>query len=82
MSKFISNGYEEYDGNYRKDVEVNGSIMHKYFYLTDDAHYFSISDDLGNETTYFFTENYAGQNKCKFDLSSNKAKKRFYVFVF
>ncbi len=75
MSKFISNGYEEYDGNYRKDVEVNGSIMHKYFYLTDDTHYFSISDDLGNETTYFFTENYAGQNKCKFDLSSNKAKK-------
>ena len=73
-TKFIAGGYEYYDGNYAKDEEVNGSKMHKLFYITGDLHYFSIGDEVGNSTTYFFSEDYAGQSECKYDFKSNSPK--------
>lgn len=73
-TKFIAGGYDYYDGNYAKDEEINGSKMHKLFYLKDGLHYFSIGDEAGNSTTYFFGENYAGEQTCKYDFGTNSVR--------
>lgn len=71
---FKKAGYEKYESNWRKDEEVNGSKMYKYFYLDKGNSYFDVGDDSGNSTTYYFKSNYGGEHECKYDFSTKEPK--------
>lgn len=71
---FKKAGYEKFESNWRKDEEVNGTKMYKYFYLDKDNSYFEVSDEAGNSTTYFFNSNFGGEHECKYDFSTNEPK--------
>lgn len=74
--QFIKNGYKDFDGNYRKDITVNGSTMYKYFFFDSNVenNYFDVSDDNGDSTVYYYNSGWGGQHSCKFDYKNNSAK--------
>lgn len=70
---FISNGYDNYGNNWRKDITASdGSTIHVLFNL--DIKCFDISDSTGTSLVYYWNDNWSGHSYCKYDFNVNAPK--------
>lgn len=69
---FESNGYSDYNGNWRKNVDDEGMYMLFFIGTTAKNSYFTIADGTGvNSATYFYGSGYGGHNNCSYNYEND-----------
>lgn len=73
-NQFKENGYEDYNGNFRKDNKNNANDYTMFSFNGDQSSYSFDSVKDGETVSYFYNSDYGWIGTCKFDFKTDKAK--------
>lgn len=72
--QFKENGYEDFEGNFRKDDKENSSDYIIFSFYDDTKNNSFDSYKSGESISYFYNNDIARIGTCKFDFNTDKAK--------
>lgn len=72
--QFKTNGYEDFEGNFRKDDENNPNEYIRFSFYDDKKNNSFDSFKNDESVSYFYNDEYGWIGTCKFDFKTDKAK--------